>query len=99
MLLILLGGAADASAQQQADTTFRPVVAHPAFAPEAGPVVLVDEALLRIQQLGEVHNLHSHWSSTVPHLKHLTRAAASQTWAVQQFVLLDGVKVLHSRTG
>ena len=41
---MLCFGAFDASAQQQADTTFQPVVARPAFAPEAGPVVLVDEA-------------------------------------------------------
>ena len=42
--LMLLLGSVNASAQQQADTTFRPVVAQPAFAPGAGPVVLVDEA-------------------------------------------------------
>ncbi len=33
-----------AAAQQQADTLFQPAVSNPAYAPGAGPVVLVDEA-------------------------------------------------------
>ncbi len=33
-----------AAAQQQADTLFQPVVAQPAYALGAGPVVLIDEA-------------------------------------------------------
>ncbi len=44
LTLALLVGACTASAQQQADTTFQPVVTNPTFAPGAGPVVLVDEA-------------------------------------------------------
>ncbi len=48
-LLILLSLGAllatgNAAAQQQADTLFQPVVANPAYAPGAGPVVLIDEA-------------------------------------------------------
>lgn len=48
-LVVLLGLVAwlatgHAAAQQQADTLFQPGVANPAYAPGAGPVVLVDEA-------------------------------------------------------
>lgn len=42
--LALVFVAHPAAAQQQADTTFRAVVAQPAFAPGTGPVVLLDEA-------------------------------------------------------
>ncbi len=54
-LLVLLSLGAflaigNAAAQQQADTLFQPVVAQPAYAPGAGPVVLVDE---------EHHNFHT----------------------------------------
>ncbi len=48
-LLVLLSLAVllvtgNAAAQQQADTLFQPVVAKPAYAPGAGPVVFVNEA-------------------------------------------------------
>ena len=42
--LAVLLATGNAAAQQQADTLFQPVVANPAYAPSAGPVVLVDEA-------------------------------------------------------
>jgi hypothetical protein len=42
-LAFALAVAAPARAQQVADTTFRPVVDAPAFAPGQGPVVLIDE--------------------------------------------------------
>ena len=44
LILALLVGIGPAAAQQQADTTFQPVVTNPAFAPGEGPVVVVDEA-------------------------------------------------------
>ena len=42
--LAVLLATGNAVAQQQADTLFQPVVAKPAYAPSAGPVVFIDEA-------------------------------------------------------
>jgi hypothetical protein len=44
VMTLALGAAAQAGAQQVADSAFAPPIARPAFAEGAGPVVLVDEA-------------------------------------------------------